>query len=196
MSKILVRDLKIDNIKINFPNLFKVNTYNGKLQGEGKYSADFLLCKTENKEDIIKLKNIIKELSEHIRIDIDNINGTLKDCDVLVKIAKEEGKNFDDRQLNHFKITAKNKQQPIVIDKNKDVIDDENLIKSFDTVNIFISLSTYEYLGKKGITVYLNVVQLVKSNDKRKSIVDSQFKTINSEFVDNLDEDMFEDMSK
>jgi hypothetical protein len=153
MSKLIIK-----NVRLSYPHLFE------KIQYENReyYSANFILDKKANKEDIEKINIEIDKICAELSIDkktIDNDYLCLKDGDLT---KKEELKNC------YYIVSRNHKHAPDVLDRNKQIITaDSGKIYSGCYVNASISIWGYNQKEKrrKGISCLLNGVQFFADGD-------------------------------
>ena len=144
MSKI-----KLGNVRLSFPSLFKMGSFGG--ESTGKFEATFVLDKEEHAELIGQLKKHIETLMKTElkgKIAADKI--CLKDGDDLGR-PEFEGK---------YTIKASTKKRPLVIDRDKTPLTEEDGKPYAGAyVNAIISLWAQDNKFGKRINAQLDGVQ-------------------------------------
>lgn len=144
MSKI-----KLGNVRLSFPSLFKMASFGG--ESTGKFEATFVLDKVEHAEVIEQLKKRIETLMKTElkgKIAADKI--CLKDGDDLGR-PEFEGK---------YTIKASTKKRPLVIDRDKTPLTEEDGKPYAGCyVNAIISLWAQDNKFGKRINAQLDGVQ-------------------------------------
>lgn len=122
--------IKLKNVRLSFPSLFKRASFDGQ---EGKYEATFLLNKETHAETIKEIQDAIKE-----KITVD-LKGAKLGAD---KICLKDGDNIEyDGYAGHFSIKGSNSKRPMVIDRDKTPLtEDDNKIYAGCYVNAIIEL--------------------------------------------------------
>ena len=150
MSKI-----KIPAARLSFPSLFRTATF--AEQDTGKYEATFMLDKVEHKDLIEKIKGEINRMmKEDLKTKLPEDKICLKDGD---------GTSRDEYQ-GHYTIKASTKKRPLVIDRNKSpVTEEDNVIYSGVYVNAIISLWAQSNQFGKRINAQLDGVQFARDGE-------------------------------
>ena len=122
--------IKLKNVRLSFPSLFKRASFDGQ---EGKFEATFLLNKETHAETIKEIEAAIKE-----KITVD-LKGAKLGAD---KICLKDGDNIEyDGYAGHFSIKGSNSKRPMVIDRDKTPLtEDDNKIYAGCYVNAIIEL--------------------------------------------------------
>ncbi len=150
MSKI-----RLKNVRLSFPSLFQMATFNG--ESTGKYESTFILDKVEHADTIKELQANINELMKtelKSKLGADRI--CLKDGD------EQDRPEFE----NKMTIKASTKKRPLVIDRSKSPItEDDDIIYAGCYVNAIISLWAQNNGYGKRINAQLDGVQFVKDGE-------------------------------
>lgn len=151
MSKI-----SIPAARLSFPSLFNQAQFNG--ESTGKYEATFILDKKEHKDAIAKIQaqidTLVKSELKNAKLADDKI--CLKDGDDLGR-PEFEGK---------FTIKAATKKRPLVINRDKSPItEDDNIVYAGCYVNAIISLWAQNNGYGKRINAQLDGVQFVRDGE-------------------------------
>lgn len=122
--------IPLKNVRLSFPSIFKKASFKGQ---EGKYEATFLLDK-EKHADVIKL--IREEIAQKIATDL---KGAKLGAD---KICLKDGEDVDyDGYAGCFSIKASNNKRPMVIDRDKTpLVEDDGKLYAGCYVNAIIEL--------------------------------------------------------
>lgn len=149
MSKV-----KIGNARLSFPSLFQQASFGG--ESTGKYEATFILDKVEHKDLIAQIKKQIETLAAEAKIKVSADKLCLKDGDEIGR-PEMEGK---------YTIKASTKKRPLVIDRNKSPItEDDNVIYAGCYVNAIVSLWAQNNQYGKRINAQLDGVQFVRDGE-------------------------------
>lgn len=172
MSKI-----RLKNVRLSFPSLFQMATFNG--ESTGKYESTFILDKVEHADAIKELTANINELMKtelKSKLGADRI--CLKDGD------EQDRPEFE----NKMTIKASTKKRPLVIDRSKSPItEDDDIIYAGCYVNAIISLWAQNNGYGKRINAQLDGVQFVKDGEPFADNATSV------DAFDAFDEDQFDD---
>ena len=137
MQKENLMKIKIENVRLSFPSLFRKAQFNG---AETKYEATFLLSKTDHAKVISQIDKAIKE----------KIAGDLKGAKIGAdKLCLRDGDDVDyDGYEGHMSLKASNKKRPLVIGKDKSPLteDDSGFMTSW-----MISQEARKPLKKTGL---------------------------------------------
>lgn len=110
--------IKLQNVRLSFPSLFRKATFEGT---ETKYEATFMLDKEQHADVIAEIK---KQIAAGIK---ENLKGAKVPSDkIALKDGDEAGR---DEYEGHFTLKAANNKRPKVIDRDKTPLteDDERL---------------------------------------------------------------------
>lgn len=141
--------IKLNNVRLSFPSLFRKATFAGE---ETKYEATFLLDKTEQKDLIEQLRAGVAEL----------ISTELKGAKLPAdKICLKDGDTIEyDGYAGHYSIKASTKRRPLVIDRDKSPLTEEDGKPYAGCyVNAIISLWAQDNKFGKRINAQLDGVQ-------------------------------------
>lgn len=147
--------IKLQNVRISFPSLFRKAVFNGE---ETKFEGTFLLNKDSHAESI---KQIQKAIEEKLKTDL---KGAKLSAD---KICLKDGDEIDyDGYAGHMSIKASNNKRPMVIDRDKSPLTEEdNRIYAGCYVNAIIELWAQNNQYGKRINANLLGVQFAKDGD-------------------------------
>ena len=122
--------ISLKNVRLSFPSLFKKASFDGQ---EGKFEATFLLNKETHGATIKQIQDAIKE-----KIAVD-LKGAKLGAD---KICLKDGDEIDyDGYAGHFSIKGSNSKRPLVIDRDKTPLtEDDNKLYAGCYVNAIIEL--------------------------------------------------------
>ena len=153
--KIVLRD-----VRAIFINVFDTAKFQGT--DTGKYDATFMLCKTKHSDLIKEIKNTIKNIS----------NSKFKRMLPADKLCLKDGDDTGHKNtIGFYLLKASNKIQPIVIDENKQFInEDDQKASLFDgrtgnTFNAVIVLWCQNNNYGKRINAELKVIQFHNHGD-------------------------------
>lgn len=141
--------IAIKNVRLSFPSLFKKASFDGN---EGKYEATFLLNKKTHADVIKKIKDAIDA----------KITEDLKGANVSPeKLCLKDGDGVEyDGYQGHFTIKAANGKRPLVIDRDKTPLsEDDNKLYAGCYVNAIVELWTQNNKYGKRINANLLGVQ-------------------------------------
>lgn len=148
--------ITLTNVRLSYPNLFKPRlSQDGK--GEAKYSASFLLDKTEHKKQIEKLRMLMdlihKEKNEGKKLPPDRI--ALRDGSMKPDV--------DGYHEDMVYVTASNTRKPRAVGRNPkiDLAESDDLLYPGCVVNCNINFWFQNNTNGKRINGSLNVVQYV-----------------------------------
>lgn len=146
--------IKLKNVRLSYPFLFKVNSFNGS---EGKYSAEFIFDKEQDKDQIEQIKKIVLELCQEkfkSKLSADKI--CFKDGD-LTEREDLKGKYF---------LRASNRNRPLVLNKDRHPLAEEDaVIYAGCYVNAIVSLWCQDNNYGKRINATLDGVQFAKDGE-------------------------------
>jgi len=122
--------IKLKNVRLSFPSLFKRASFDGQ---EGKFEATFLLNKETHAETIAEIQAAIKEKIAN------DLKGAKLSAD---KICLKDGDEIGyDGYSNSFSIKASNNKRPMIIDRDKSPLtEDDNKLYAGCYVNAIIEL--------------------------------------------------------
>jgi hypothetical protein len=150
MSKIILK-----NVRISFPSLFKKATYNGEETG---FEGTFLINKEDQADQAEAIQNAIKDL----------IKTNLKSAKLQPdKICLRDGDLVEyDGYADHFSIKASSKKRPLVIDRDKaPLVEEDGRPYSGCYVNASIELWAQDNNYGKRINATLLAVQFFKDGE-------------------------------
>ena len=150
MSKIILK-----NVRISFPSLFKKATFNGEETG---FEGTFLINKEDQADQVEIINAAIKDLIKT------NLKGAKLQPD---KICLRDGDLVDyDGYAEHFSIKASSKKRPLVIDRDKSpLVEEDGRPYSGCYVNASIELWGQDNSWGKRINATLLAVQFFKDGE-------------------------------
>ncbi len=150
MSKIILK-----NVRISFPSLFKKATYNGKETG---FEGTFLINKEDQADQVELIQAAIEDLTKT------NLKGAKLQPD---KICLRDGDLVDyEGYADHFSIKASSKKRPLVIDRDKSpLVEEDGCPYSGCYVNASIELWAQDNTYGKRINASLLAVQFFKNGE-------------------------------
>lgn len=150
MSKI-----KIANARLSFPSLFRTAQFGG--DDTGKFEATFILDKSEHAATIKAIEAQIQQLMK------DELKGKLP----AEKIALKDGDDLDRPEFEgKMSIKASTKRRPLVIDRDKTPISEEdNRVYAGCYVNAIISLWAQNNQFGKRVNASLEGVQFAADGE-------------------------------
>jgi hypothetical protein len=142
--------IKMSNVRLSFPNLFNTASFGG--EDTGKYDGTFILDKDDNKKAIKEVQVAIKKLIK------ENLKGKNPGED---RICLKDGDETERDELQGaFSLKASTKKRPMVIDRDKTPItEDDGVIYAGCYVNAIVSLWTQNNAYGKRVNASLEGVQ-------------------------------------
>ena len=149
------KKIKLKNVRLSFPSLFKMGTYGG--ESTGKFEATFILDKKEHEDEIKLLKQEISALAK----------AELKTNLPADKICLRNGDEMEREELKgKCTIKASTKKRPLVIDTDKSPIAEEDgKVYAGCYVNGIISLWAQNNRFGKRVNAQLDGVQFYKDGE-------------------------------
>ena len=144
--------ITLKNVRLSFPHLFQKATFSGN---ETKYEATFLINKETQADQVKVLKQAIA----------DKLKNDLKGAKIAAdKICLRDGEEVScDGYAGNFSIKASNSKRPVVIDRDKSPLpEDDNRIYAGCYVNAIIELWAQDNQYGKRINANLLGVQFAK----------------------------------
>ncbi len=149
-------------VRLSYCHLFK--PYAISKEDKAKYSATLLIPKSD-KITFQKIQNAMKGAREKYQEKGKKLptkcKNTLYDGDDV----RPNGEEFSPECRGHYVITASSNYQPVLVDKNKEEIIDENEIYSGCYARCVLNFYVYDTRGNKGITAGLNGVMKLKDGE-------------------------------
>jgi len=147
--------IKLNNVRLSFPALFRKAVFNGE---ETKYEATFLLNKEEHAAKIKEIDGAIKAKLK------DDLKGAKLGPD---KICFKDGDEIDyDGYAGHMSIKASSNDRPMVIDRNKSPLtEDDQKIYAGCYVNAIVELWAQNNQWGKRVNCNLLAVQFFKDGE-------------------------------
>ena len=142
--------IQLKNVRLSFPSLFRKEEFNGV---QGKYSATFLIPKDD--AVIATIKAEITRLLAEAKIKV-----------AADKICLRDGDEIEyDGYAGHYSIKASSSRRPVVIDRNKSPITEEDsIIYAGCRVNAIIDLWVQNNNYGKRVNCNLHGVQFAKDD--------------------------------
>ena len=174
--------IKLNNVRLSFPSVFRKAVFNGE---ETKFEATLLIDKESQADLIAKIQ---KGVDEKIKNDL---KGSKLGAE---RICFKDGDNIEyDGYAGHMSIKASNNKRPMVIDKDKTPLtEDDNRIYAGCYVNAIIELWAQNNSYGKRINANLLGLQFAKDGEPFGDGVGAtadDFDFVDSD--DDLDDDMF-----
>ena len=147
--------ISLKNVRLSFPSLFQKATFEGQ---ETKYEATLLLDKDQHAD-------VIKAIQSEMKIGIkEKLDGAKLGAD---KLCLKDGADSEyDGYENAWSLKASNAKRPLVIDRDKSPLtDDDNRIYSGCYVNASVELWYQKNAYGKRVNANLLGVQFFKDGD-------------------------------
>lgn len=146
--------IKLANVRLSFPSLFRHSVFGG--ESTGKYDATFILDKVEHKAAIEQIKAAQSEMLAEKKLKVSADKLALKDGD-------DQGR---DELMNKMTIKASTKKRPIVIDRDRTPLtEDDGRPYGGCHVNAIISLWVQDNSYGKRVNASLEGVQFYKDGE-------------------------------
>lgn len=148
MSKV-----KLTNVRLSFPSLWKMSDFNG--QSTGKYEATFLIPKDDPQAKAIQ--EMVKSVgAQELGKDWAKAKLCIYDGDL---------KEYDG-YAGHWAIKASNRKRPVVIDRDKSMLaEEDDVLYAGCYVNASISISAFSGQWGKFVSATLLGIQFSKAGD-------------------------------
>jgi len=147
--------VKVANVRLSFPSLFHHATFGG--ESTGKFEATFILDKKDHAQVIDQIK---AEISRMMR---DELKTKVPSDKICLKDGDESDK---DGYQGCYTIKASTKKRPLVIDRDKSPLTEEdNRIYAGCYVNAIFSLWAQNNQYGKRINAQLDGVQFAKDGE-------------------------------
>lgn len=147
--------IKLNNVRLSFPSLFHKASFQGS---EGKYEATFLLSKDTQAD-------LIAQIDAKIKAGIkDNFKGAKLPSD---KLCFKDGDDFEYAgYANHMSFKASNGKRPMIIDKDKSPLtEDDDKLYAGCYVNAIVELWYQNNNYGKRVNANLLGVQFFKDGE-------------------------------
>lgn len=141
--------LKLNNVRLSFPNVFKKAVYEGK---DTKYEATFLLHKEKQKDLIAKIKKTMEAFAN------EEYSG---DVPRSLKYALSDGDEKDyDGYPGHMVLKAKSNHRPTVVGRDRaPIVEEDGVLYSGCYVNAIVDFWSQNNTYGKRINCNLLGVQ-------------------------------------
>lgn len=150
MSKI-----QLKNVRLSFPSLFQMGSFGG--ESTGKYEATFVLDKKEHAEVIKQIQTATDALMKEA------FKGKIPSDKLCLKDGDDLGR---DEFVGKMTIKASTKKRPLVIDRDKSPIaEDDNIVYAGCYVNAIVSLWAQNNSYGKRINAQLDGVQFYRDGE-------------------------------
>ena len=150
MSKI-----QLKNVRLSFPSLFQMGSFGG--ESTGKYEATFVLDKKEHAEVIKQIQTATDALMKEA------FKGKIASDKLCIKDGDELGR---DEFVGKMTIKASTKKRPLVIDRDKSPItEDDNIVYAGCFVNAIVTLWAQNNQFGKRINAQLDGVQFYRDGE-------------------------------
>lgn len=152
--------MQLKNVRLSFPNVFRKASFNGE---ETKYEATFLVPKSDTKTKEMIDQKIQMLLEEH-KIKVPRDKYAIKDGD---------GSNYDGYE-NHWSIKASSKKRPLVLDRNREILnEDDDKIYAGCYVNAIVDFWVQNNPYGKRVNCNLYGIQFVEDGEPLGNFVPS-----------------------
>jgi hypothetical protein len=131
---------------------------------QGKYDILLVVKPKEQKSPYyVGLVNAIKEAAAvtHPKVPMSKLTLPIQKPDALIE------KGYDGVEEGDMVIKASSKSKPGIVDRDAQDILDKSEVWSGQIVRCEVAVGGYDVNGKKGVTLYLNNVQIIKANMPR-----------------------------
>lgn len=147
--------IKLQNVRLSFPSIFRKAVFSGE---ETKFEATFLINK-DTQADLVK--ELQAAIDEKLKTDL---KGAKLPSD---KICLKDGDQIDyDGYAGHFSIKASNNKRPLVIDRDKTPLsEDDNRLYAGAYVHAIIELWAQNNAFGKRINANLLGVQFARDGE-------------------------------
>ncbi len=179
--------IKLDNVRIVFPHLFKRSVHEGK---EGKYMATFLIRKSRT--DLKKKLN--KAIAEIIATGAGKITKDrwcLTDGDFKTEQGETKGEAFE----GCWYLVASNDDKPYLADRKADEIVKNGVLYSGCNVNVHITLWRQDNSYGKRVNANLLAVQFHSDGEALSNKISyvPDFDNLDGDSVETNEDDEFDD---
>lgn len=145
--------IKLRNVRISFPSLFNKAEFNGDVT---KYEATFLINKETQADQIADIEAKIEAAIKENKVKVASDKRCLKDGD----------ESDYDGYANHMSIKAANNKRPLVIDRDKSIlVEEDERIYSGCYVNVTLEVWIQNNSWGKRANCNLLAVQFAKDGD-------------------------------
>lgn len=150
MSKI-----QLKNVRLSFPSLFQMGSFGG--ESTGKYEATFVLDKKEHADVIKQIQTATDALMKEA------FKGKIASDKLCLKDGDELGR---DEFVGKMTIKASTKKRPLVIDRDKSPItEDDNIVYAGCYVNSIVTLWAQNNSYGRRINAQLDGVQFYRDGE-------------------------------
>lgn len=147
--------IKLQNVRLSFPSLFQHAAFGG--DSTGKYEATFVLDKKEHATVISQIE------AEILRLQKEEIKAKVSSDKLCLKDGDESGR---DEFAGKMTIKASTKKRPLVIDRDKTPItEDDNKVYAGCYVNAIVSLWAQNNQWGKRVNAQLDGVQFARDGE-------------------------------
>lgn len=147
--------IKLQNVRLSFPSLFQHAAFGGDTTG--KYEATFVLDKKEHTTVIAQIE------AEIMRLQKEEIKAKVSSDKLCLKDGDESGR---DEFAGKMTIKASTKKRPLVIDRDKTPItEDDNKVYAGCYVNAIVSLWAQNNQWGKRVNAQLYGVQFARDGE-------------------------------
>lgn len=155
-------NLRINNVRISYPVLFRPKGFEGNDQAEKKYSAVFVLDKQKNKKDLRDIQNAIRAVIDEKWGDKRPKN--IKLC--LIEASEKEGTYSNEEDL--MLLSSSTPRRPPVVGKNpeNEVHEDDDEVWPGCFVNASVRFWAQDNKYGKRVNCELRAVQTLAKGDR------------------------------
>jgi len=181
-------NIRLENVRLSFPNLYKKSSYLGETTANSKYGATFLIPKSDRRTKK-KIDAMMEKLIKEKKL------GKVKSDKYCIKDGDDsEYDNF----IDNWSIKATNKKRPKTIDRKREQVDEEDeLFYAGCYVNAVIQFWAQDNKYGKRVNANLLGVQFVKDGEafgNQGIDVDEEFDDIDEDDFDDEFDDEFDDL--
>jgi len=175
----------LERVRLSFPELFEARAFDGNDSKNAKFSANFLMDKDDQKEEIAGVMGAIKEA----------IAGKWKTKPKDLKLCFKDGeeKSYDGYE-NAWSLSANNKRRPSVVDEhNKPLEKNDEKIYAGCYVNALVSFWCMDNKWGRRVLCNLEAVQFAGHGERfgGSSIdIETAFDDISEETAADVKEDL------
>lgn len=155
--------ITVKNVRIGYEHVFEANSFDNN---EPRYSCVLLIPKT----DAANVQAISDALGEAYALGKADPKKWAGKDPAVVDYALKDG-DLKDHEKNpeyagHWYINAKDKNKPLVVDRNRNLILDTSKVYSGCFCNVIVNFFPFLNKGKYGISASLQGVQLVADGER------------------------------
>lgn len=166
MAKVLDKPTRLitGEVRICYPHVF--TPYAGEQGGEEKYSVCILIPKAD-KETLTLVRAAIEAAKQEGKAKFGGVipakfkNETLRDGDEELAMGTRTGEEYE----GHYFINASARKRPMVIDRSKQPITDEEQVYGGCYGHVQLTFFAYNSNGNKGVAAGLDALMKTREGD-------------------------------